>query len=409
MSAADRRGAILILAASKATAPGTEETALLGLPLLRRTALAAARAGFDAVYVLADENPPRRSILDSTIATVLTPGAPAPALSPGRVVLLPSTVVASPVWLRSVRLAPVEEGRVCRLGDGAVVDTPDPSPLAAALAGRRDIADVLDAWTRALPPGGAATGAAPPFLLKTREDSDAAERLLLKDLVKTEDGLLTRLISRRVSLAVTRRLARTAITPNAMTFFCLALGLAAAWCFGSPTAPGQLAGGILFLTHSILDGCDGELARLKFKESRSGGLLDFWADNVVHVAVFAAFAHAWSAAVDDDWPWRLGALAVAGTILSATLVWLHAMRPRPDDGPLLKTVSPARRSRLTAVLDEVARRDFIYLVMLLAVFGRAYWFLAAAAVGTPLFLLVLAILMLGQSRRPAAVESVAYR
>ena len=29
----------------------------------------------------------------------------------------------------------------------------------------------------------------------------------------------------------------------------------------------------------FLDGCDGELARLKFKESRWGGLLDFWGDN----------------------------------------------------------------------------------------------------------------------------------
>jgi len=408
VTAPGRATAILILAATEAPR-GAEDTALLGLPLLRRTALAAARAGFDAVYVLADEDAELRRLLLGTIATALPPGAPAPTLPPGRVVLLPRNVVATPGWLRSLRQAPVKEGRLCRLGAGAIVDTPDPSPLAAALAGRIDVADVLDAWASALPPRAAAEGVAPPVLLRSREGLDAAERWLLKDLVKTEDGLLTRLISRKISLAVTRRLARTTITPNAMTFLCLALGLAAAWCFGSSTAAGQLAGGVLFLTHSILDGCDGELARLKFKESRIGGLFDFWADNVVHVAVFSAFAHAWSAAVDDDWPLLLGGVAVAGTILSATLVWVHAMRPRSDDGPLLKTLSPSRRSRLTAILDEVARRDFIYLVMVLAVFGKAYWFLAAAAVGIPTFLLVLAVLMLGGSRRPVRVESVAYR
>src|SRR2546426_3192414 len=38
------------------------------------------------------------------------------------------------------------------------------------------------------------------------------------------------------------------------------------------------------LAHSILDGCDGELARLKFQHSRWGAVLDFWCDNVVHVA-----------------------------------------------------------------------------------------------------------------------------
>src|SRR4029453_9313357 len=100
----------------------------------------------------------------------------------------------------------------------------------------------------------------------------------LRGLVKKEDGLLTRLISRKISLAATRRLAGTRITPNAITIVCLALGLAAAAGFGVPGRSWQIAGGILFLLHSILDGCDGELARLKFQESRLGGGLEFLGD-----------------------------------------------------------------------------------------------------------------------------------
>ena len=71
------------------------------------------------------------------------------------------------------------------------------------------------------------------------------------------------------------------------------------------------------------------------------------------------------------------------------------MRPRQAAaGPLLTTVSPTRRSRLTGILDAVARRDFIYLVAVLSLFGKGYWFLAAAAVGTPSFFLALVVMAL---------------
>jgi phosphatidylglycerophosphate synthase len=209
-------------------------------------------------------------------------------------------------------------------------------------------------------------------------------------------------VSRKISLAVTRRLAPTRVTPNAMTFVSVALGLAGAWCFSSPVLPRQAAGGILFLLHSILDGCDGELARLKFQESRFGGILDFWGDNLVHVAVFSAFALAWSEAAGEAWPLYLGALAVSGTALCAAFIYTYAMRPRPGGGPLLTTVSPSRRSRLTHVLDALARRDFIYFVAVLGLFGHAYWFLAPVSVGTPGFFLALVVMALGGRRLQGA-------
>ena len=56
----------------------------------------------------------------------------------------------------------------------------------------------------------------------------------------------------------------------------------------------QTIGALLFLAHSILDGCDGELARLKFQQSRWGGVLDFWGDNVVHTVIFACMGVGWS-------------------------------------------------------------------------------------------------------------------
>ena len=380
-------------------------TNLLGLPLLRRTALAARRAGFDRVWVAGSDAETAGPVLEGTGALVLSPAAP--PLPPGRTVLLPDDVVASPRWLREVREAPVPEDRLCRFGPGAIVETDRPEPLSRALAASPSprLPALTASWAAALPPGRPTEGLEAPLVLASKADVPAAEKRLLKELVKAQDGFLTRLISRKISLSVTRLLARTPITPNAMTLVCTLIGLAAAWCFGSSTAPGQFVGALLFLLHSILDGCDGELARVKFRESRLGGTLDFWGDNVVHVAVFGAFAYAWSAAVDDDWPLRLGAVAIAGTILGATFVYLHAMRPKATAGPLLTTVSPNHRSRMTEIMDEVSRRDFIYFVMVLGAFGKAYWFLALAAIGTPIFFLSLIVAALLGERRPAVVTA----
>ncbi len=390
-------GATLLLASSGTPAPGspTAETRLLGLPLLRRTALAARRAGFERVYVLGDGA--ASPVLEGTGAVAFPSDPAGPALLAGRIVLLPDRVVANVPWLRSVLEMPAEPGRIHRLGAGAVVETAEPAPLARALAGQPLLSSVVSEWAAALP-AGAAVSVAPPLEAATPADLAAGEALLLRGLVKKEDGILTKLISRKISLAVTRRLAGTRVTPNAMTVVSVALGLAGAWSFLSPALPRQVAGGLLFLLHSILDGCDGEMARLKFQESRLGGVLDFWGDNLVHVAVFSAFGIAWSTAIGQRWPLTLAALSVGGTVLCAGFIYAYAMRPRTGGGPLLTTVSPSRRSKLTQVLDALARRDFIYFVMVLALFGKAYWFLAPVSVGTPGFFLALLVMALGGRR-----------
>ncbi len=397
----------LVLAGSGTAAPESPsaETVLLGLPLVRRTALAAARAGFDRVYVLDGPGGIASRVLEGTSARAFPRDAAESSLPPGRIVLLPDRVVASPRWLRSLREAPAEPGRLYRLGAGAIVETNEPGALARTLARESVLASVMSGWAEVL---SASTSDAPvsaPLEVKTDADLTEAESQLLSGLVKKEDGLLTRLISRKISLAATRRLAQTRITPNAMTIVCLALGLAAAACFASPAQPWQIAGGILFLLHSILDGCDGELARLKFQESRLGGVLDFWADNIVHVAVFSAFAVAWSTAIDEPWPLFLGAMAVTGTLLCAGFIYMYAMRPRSSGGPVLTTVSPTKQSRLAEVLDALARRDFIYFVMVLALFGKAYWFLAPASVGTLGFFVALVVMAYGAAAPRPSPES----
>jgi phosphatidylglycerophosphate synthase len=233
-------------------------------------------------------------------------------------------------------------------------------------------------------------------------DLRRAERHLLSSLVKDTEGFMSRHFERKISLAVSRRLAATPVTPNAMTFVSIAIGLVGSLFFLRATASSEIVGAMLFLLHSVLDGCDGELARLRFQESRWGGLLDFWGDNVVHAAVFSAMAIGWSRMIGELWPLALGTSAVIGTFASAYFVYRRTMGRETAEGPLYTSVATEGETRLSRVADAVSRRDFIYLVLILSAFGKAHWFVVLAAVGAPAFFLLLMAIASGERRRRPA-------
>ena len=238
-------------------------------------------------------------------------------------------------------------------------------------------------------------------------DSPVVEKWMLRRLVKDSEGFMSRHVERKISLAVTRKLVETRITPNAMTLVSLGIGLVGASFFVLPPGPGHVIGSLLFWLHSVLDGCDGELARLKFAESRWGGLLDFWGDNIVHSAVFSAIAAGISRRKPGSTPLVLAASAVGGTLLSASMVYWTTMRRKSSGGPLFTSVSRSGEGVPSAgakIADLLARRDFIYLVVALACLRRTDWFLWMGAVGAPLYFLALAGFSL--KTRPATPQQI---
>lgn len=220
------------------------------------------------------------------------------------------------------------------------------------------------------------------------------EDQLFKGLIKDTEGLMSKYLERKISIAITRRLVQTSVTPNQMTLVSILVGLAGAFFMGINRGSWQVAGSCLFLLHSILDGCDGEIARLKFAESRWGGLLDFWGDNVVHSAVFIAIAWEWWARTQFLFPIVLAAFAVSAAWGSAGLIYWKTMRNKGKEGPLYTSISPSPvKNKIVRIADFLSRRDFIYLAVILAFFGHLDWFLYAGAVGTPVFAAVLLGLM----------------
>ena len=85
-----------------------------------------------------------------------------------------------------------------------------------------------------------------------------------RSLVKAEDGPVSRSLNRPLSTRISMLLARARLPPDLVTWLAFALGLVA----GLLLASGQGRAGAL-VTHaaSVLDGVDGELARLQLRAS----------------------------------------------------------------------------------------------------------------------------------------------
>jgi 1L-myo-inositol 1-phosphate cytidylyltransferase / CDP-L-myo-inositol myo-inositolphosphotransferase len=363
--------------------------------IARRTALASRRAGYVHVLCLTpdDAAPPGITAIANWngIEAAFGTGEAVPLL------IAPIAILAETSWLERLAQTRIEptvwaaalSGHIIVLGPTAV-----PEALAAldAEGGARGLTAVHDRLTRRFGPPAALPEGIDPMVVAAPADIRVAERRLLRALVKDTDGFMARHVERPISLAISRLLAATTVTPNQITLTSVAIGLAGAPFFLSALARWQTIGALLLLAHSILDGCDGELARLKFQESRWGGILDFWGDNVVHSVTFACMAAGWSHADGEAWPLLLGAAAVLGTLGSAGFVYWRVMRPKDDAGPLFTSVSTSPGRRLTLLLDALSRRDFIYLVVAFALFGKANWFLLLTGLGAPTFFFLLVFL-----------------
>jgi len=127
-----------------------------------------------------------------------------------------------------------------------------------------------------------------------------AEWAHLNTLPKSFQGPIDALINRHVSLRITRVLARTPITPNIVTATALAIGLVAAALLPLGGYLAVAIAGVLMELQSIVDSCDGELARLRFQFSRAGAWLDNVADDITDAALMVGLG---LAAGGTTWMW----------------------------------------------------------------------------------------------------------
>ena len=224
------------------------------------------------------------------------------------------------------------------------------------------------------------------FEVRSTDDLPKAEDALFHNLARNVTNFFARTIDRPMSRAISRLIAPLPITPNQITVFSVGLGVVGSLCLLRPTYEFGLLGTFLFVLSTIIDGCDGEIARLKFQESAEGARLDLIGDNLVHAFLFPCVAlHAYFGDPSGPFLW-LGACAFAGVIATWLAIYFIIVRGEPNE-------------RVQAFFEFFGNREFAYVFLLLAIIGKLHWFVWAMAIGLWFFPIGLVVLdRLGRSR-----------
>jgi CDP-L-myo-inositol myo-inositolphosphotransferase len=145
----------------------------------------------------------------------------------------------------------------------------------------------------------------------TPADLRRARERFRRSLAKPADGPVSRWLNRPLSTRVSMLLAPLRLSPDLLSLAVAVLGLltAALLAVGQ-----QLAGAILAQATSVLDGVDGELARLQLRAGPRGAMLDGALDRFVDAAIAAGLG-VWSLNQGLK-PWIAVVLTAAATAAS---------------------------------------------------------------------------------------------
>lgn len=374
-----------------------------GLPYLTRLVLDLALAGTTRIYLLWELERPLPDLSgvlgDPRIAGRVTVeiASRAPSGDEGDGVIV---VRADRIMHREMPRAAGEAWTTSTARIAKVAGAAHDAVFAADRALARELADA------ASQPDGIATilaghqiaEAAPPYLAFTAAAPDRrslrrAERELVWSLRKSADGLASKWVNRHISLPISWLLARTPIHPNHITVMALLLALAGGLVISRGGYTAGLIGMLLVNFGSIIDGVDGELARLRFQFSRLGQWLDTVADDLANLA-YAGGVIANLHAAGVTWALPVGLAAVAAFI-STQVTQYMLIRFVYGSGDLAAIPWAFQSSQvlsgtgIRAVIPKLFKRDFVVTVMVaFAAFGRLDLILATFATGAFVFFAV---------------------
>lgn len=248
--------------------------------------------------------------------------------------------------------------------------------------------------------------------LSTRADIPAAESWLVRQLGKPEDGWISRYVNRPISTRITRVLLRFPVRPvhASMAAFVVALIGCAVLLRGDYWS--VLAGTLFLNLFSVLDGCDGEIARVNYLQSRAGHWIDFVADTTAQVLFVISLGAGLARASGRSWLLFEGLATAALVVLTELLLGgvgreYEAARPSPasplyrrHETMLSNSGALGAAKRLVEFIAQITKRDMAWLAfVVLAAINHASWILhLSLAVGFATCVLSTVAIIRGPSR-----------
>jgi 1L-myo-inositol 1-phosphate cytidylyltransferase / CDP-L-myo-inositol myo-inositolphosphotransferase len=198
---------------------------------------------------------------------------------------------------------------------------------------------------------------------------------------KPQDGFVSRFLNRPISRRITRFLLKFPVHPSAWTTSIFVLPLIACVFFVRGDYASVVIGAAIFQVFSILDGCDGEIARAKNLESKSGERLDHFCDflaSLLYVIALGLGLHRPSEGIvcavlitTNEWLLRVGKrqTSVTSSALHESLYARH--RGMIGHSGLLNL-----GERFVWWLFQLTKRDMaVFVFLMLALLGLADWIL----------------------------------
>jgi len=216
-----------------------------------------------------------------------------------------------------------------------------------------------------------------------------AERNLLRDLRKPIDGIISRTINRNISIPISRALSHTFVTPNMASVSTVFITIFGVWAIVQGGYWMTLLGGLLYQFLSIVDGVDGELARLKFQFSKYGEWFDTVADDISNFLLFAGITYAVWRSGENPTLVYFGLFTLFNYMLITPLMYSYIIKYTTSGDVMAIDFEFNKQGslkdnrwyiRLLAKLKFMSKRDFfIFLCFSMSVLGILHYMLYVTA------------------------------
>ena len=228
-------------------------------------------------------------------------------------------------------------------------------------------------------------------VVQAHTDLNEAQRRLThtlrKPLSRNADGLTAYWINRPISLRMSKYLVNTPITPNHVTTIGLIMGLLAAWCVAQEGWLLLAVGGLLLQVSSIVDGVDGEIARMRLTSSHLGEWFDTICDDIINLSSLTALGYRCAAMTHLPFYLPLTRWGVVFTLCVVILIYIDLLKKGVASHDSIEWEFEGKEGLINGLLSGfalIAKRDTYTLLIMLLVCANlpliAFWIMWVGAV-----------------------------
>ena len=212
-------------------------------------------------------------------------------------------------------------------------------------------------------------------LTPDHETLNDAKEMIFSNVGKTATGWIAVNINGRFSLPLSRQLIKTPLTPNMISVLINVIGIMSGpfYALGHP-----IIGAICMQIATILDRCDGEVARIKLMETKKGQWVDTISDQVTMLSFYIGLPIGYYAVNNSGWIIGLGIMNVFFFLFF--IGWsFYFLTKYTDSGSLVSymkvdnfidTNKTSFMRKFISFLRPLGRRNFYSMAFLvMAIFG----------------------------------------